>query len=93
MRVEALDQDFNDGLLLINLIELLTKKTVEKVIKAPKTVIHKIQNNGIALKAISEAGVMSCGCSAEGAMFCFGSELYFVRKTKTNQCYNDLNSH
>ena len=66
MRVEALDQDLGDGLLLVNLVEILTKKTVPKIIKSPTTVIHKIQNCGLALKAIADAGVMQLGCAAEG---------------------------
>jgi hypothetical protein len=39
---------------------------MQKYTKTPKTLLHKIQNNSIALKAIQEAGVISTGCSAEG---------------------------
>lgn len=35
--------------------------------QAPKTVLHRINNNTLALKAIADAGVMNAGCSAEGA--------------------------
>jgi filamin len=66
MRVEALDQDLADGLSLVNLVEILTKKPIEKITKAPTKIIHKIQNCSLALKAIADAGVMQCGCSAEG---------------------------
>jgi hypothetical protein len=66
MKIESLETDLSDGLILINLVEILTKKAIDKYVKKPKNILHKINNNALALGAIAEAGAVTSGCSAEG---------------------------
>jgi hypothetical protein len=73
MKIENFQTDLGDGLLLINLVEILTNKPIEKYTKAPKTIIQKIQNVNMALKAISDAGVMKSNTSAEGTPSCIST--------------------
>ncbi len=65
MKVESFETDLSDGLILINLMEILTRKPIDKYYKSPKSILHKITNNNYVLKAIQDAGVKS-NTSAEG---------------------------
>ena len=61
-----LDSDFADGVILINLLEVLTGDTVEKWYKKPKNRTYMIANNAIALAFMSKHNINLVNCSAQG---------------------------
>jgi len=66
LRVENLETDLNDGVILINLLEILTGKTiVEKYYKAPKNRTYMIANHSIALSFMGQHKLATANCSSQ----------------------------
>jgi hypothetical protein len=67
MEIKDLDNDVKDGVLLINLVEVLTGKSVGKYTRLPKLKVQKINNINLALEAIRSSRTTTVTASAEGA--------------------------
>jgi hypothetical protein len=65
LKVEHLEEDMKDGVILINLLEVLTGKTIERYYKAPKSRTYMIANHTIALAFMGQQKLGS-NCSAQG---------------------------
>eukprot|EP01114_Cavostelium_apophysatum_P014354 TRINITY_DN369_c0_g1_i1.p1 TRINITY_DN369_c0_g1~~TRINITY_DN369_c0_g1_i1.p1 ORF type:complete len:755 (+),score=260.59 TRINITY_DN369_c0_g1_i1:68-2332(+) len=57
MKIDDLETDLSDGLLLINLLEIISSKSVGKFNKAPKIRTQKLENNSFALKFLQSEGI------------------------------------
>jgi len=57
LKVNDLFVDLKDGKLLINLLELISSKTLKAWNKAPKMTLHELQNINIALDFVKEEGL------------------------------------
>jgi len=57
LKVDDLFTDLKDGKLLINLLELISSKTLKGWNKAPKMALHEMQNLNVALDFIKEEGL------------------------------------
>lgn len=55
--VEKLESDFKNGIKLVQLIEILQKKSVGKWNKAPKMQMHELENLNIAITAIQKDNI------------------------------------
>jgi hypothetical protein len=64
LKVESLETDLNDGVILINLLEILTGKSIEKYYKAPKNKTYMIANHTIALTFMGQQK-LAVNCSAQ----------------------------
>ena len=64
--VENLAQDFSDGTILINLLEVIGDETLGKYNKAPKLRLQKIENMNSALQFIKSRNVQLHNIGAEG---------------------------
>jgi len=65
-RIDDLATAFNNGVRLVTLLELITKKEFQgKVYKAPKLKIHFIENVNLCLRFIQNEGVKGLTISAE----------------------------
>lgn len=65
MKVLDLKKDFSDGILLCNLIEILTGKQL-KYNSQPKKKLLKISNINMALDCVKREGIVLVNLSAEG---------------------------
>jgi len=63
--VTEMEIDFQDGIRLAQLLEVIAGEKVEKINLKPTMRIHKIQNTGACLKFIADKGVKLVGISAE----------------------------
>lgn len=70
LQVENLAQDFSDGTILINLLEVIGDETLGKYNKAPKLRLQKIENMNSALQFIKSRNVQLHNIGAEGAFPC-----------------------
>lgn len=68
MQIGNLDEDLKDGVLLINLVEVLTGKSVGKYTRIPKLKVQKINNINLALDAIRSSRSTTVTASAEGSL-------------------------
>ena len=66
MKIEDLEVDLSDGIALINLLEILSSKSLGKYNAKPKLRVQKIENAQFALKFLAQEGVKLVGISAEG---------------------------
>jgi hypothetical protein len=66
LHIENLDKDLTDGVLLINLVEVLTGRSVGKYTHKPKLKVQKINNINLALGAIRSSRATTITASAEG---------------------------
>lgn len=66
VKIENLETDFENGIKLIQLVEVLTGEQLEKYNEKPRLRIQKANNLNIALKKIKDEGV-NVTCGAEGA--------------------------
>lgn len=57
MQIENLEEGFEDGTKLVNLYEIITKKSIKKYCKDPKFANQKMDNVSIVLKAAEADGV------------------------------------
>src|SRR4051812_34010152 len=64
--ISDLQQDFQDGYLLCNLVEIISsKKMSQKYIKEPKHRVQRVQNVNMALQFIQSEDIKLVGCGAE----------------------------
>jgi hypothetical protein len=70
LTVENLEEDMKDGVILINLLEILTDKTMEGYYKAPKGRTFMIVNHTIALAFMGQQKI-GTNCSAHGTRISF----------------------
>lgn len=61
-----MDEDLKDGVLLINLVEVLTGKSVGNYKRIPKLKVQMINNLNLALDAIRSSRSTMVTASAEG---------------------------
>jgi hypothetical protein len=66
LQIDSLDKDLADGVLLINLVEVLTGRAVGKYTHKPKLKVQKINNINLALEAIRSSRGTTITTSAEG---------------------------
>merc|ERR1711963_493696 len=64
-KIETVLTDFQDGIMLLNLLESISGDSVGKINNNPKMKIHKVENLNRALKFISEHGVKLASIGAE----------------------------
>jgi hypothetical protein len=78
LKVENLGTDMRDGVMLINLLEILTGKTIEGYYKAPKSKTFMIVNHTIALAFMGQQKIGS-NCSPHGMRIFFyvSSHVFF----------------
>lgn len=72
VKIENLETDFENGIKLIQLVEVLTGEQLEKYNEKPRLRIQKANNINIALKKIKDEGV-NVTCGAEGTKLTRGN--------------------
>ncbi|CAI8056215.1 Filamin-C [Geodia barretti] len=60
-RIQDLRNDLCDGLVLIRLMEVLTKKKITGYVKQPRITVHKMVNLDLALRFIADEGIKLIG--------------------------------
>jgi len=65
LKINELDQDLTDGVLLIQLLEILSDKSLGKYNKTPKMKPQKLENISAALKFITGQGIKLVGIGPE----------------------------
>jgi len=65
MKIENLYEDFEDGLFLINLLEIISSKRIHKYNKKPNMEIKKLENISKALKFIKKEGLKTVNIGAK----------------------------
>lgn len=65
MHVEELDQDLKNGVLLINLLEVLSQKKIPVYNKHPRVINQKYENNKIAIDFIASEGIKLVNIGSE----------------------------
>jgi len=66
IRVNNLEDDFEDGLNLISLLEVLSQRPLGKPNLTPATRTHKLSNLSIAFRFLKEEGIYLVNVSSEG---------------------------
>ncbi|GAM19523.1 hypothetical protein SAMD00019534_026980 [Acytostelium subglobosum LB1] len=65
LKINDLATDLEDGVKLINLLEIISSKKILKFNKQPKIRLHKIENNNLAVNFIKQEGLKLVGIGAE----------------------------
>jgi len=65
LKIHNIEKDLEDGVLLINLLEIISGKTFIKYTKNPKGRFQKIENNNWAIKFIQNEGMKLVGILGE----------------------------
>jgi filamin len=65
MKIEDLQLDLSDGLLLINLLEVISSKSLGRHNKAPKLRAQKLENTGQCLTFLKNEGIKLVGIGPE----------------------------
>eukprot|EP01097_Dermamoeba_algensis_P011703 TRINITY_DN9187_c0_g1_i1.p1 TRINITY_DN9187_c0_g1~~TRINITY_DN9187_c0_g1_i1.p1 ORF type:complete len:497 (+),score=115.12 TRINITY_DN9187_c0_g1_i1:135-1625(+) len=65
LQINDLQKDFNNGLVLINLLEIISGKSLGRYNKHPRVPYQKLENNGIALNFLKEEGIKLVNISGE----------------------------
>ncbi|EFA84721.1 gelation factor [Heterostelium album PN500] len=65
LKINDLGTDLEDGVLLINLLEIISSKKILKFNKTPKIRLHKMENNNLAVNFIKTEGLKLVGIGAE----------------------------
>lgn len=77
MRVTDFTVDLHDGLVLINLLEIITGKTFPRYVKNPKFAAQKLANITEALQFMeTHFGLKFVGCSSQGMTFFFFKRVF-----------------
>jgi hypothetical protein len=66
MHIDTIQDDFQDGIRLINLLEVIGGDSLGKYNRTPKMKIHNIQNVNMALNYLKSKDVKLIMISAEG---------------------------
>jgi hypothetical protein len=61
LKINDLETDLDEGVLLVNLLEILSDKSLGKINKAPKMKPQKLENISAALKFITSQGIKLVG--------------------------------
>jgi hypothetical protein len=69
LKIERPESDFENGLLLINLLEIASSKTIHNYNKKPKIRAQRIENAQAALQFLTNEGVKLEYIVAEGKNF------------------------
>jgi hypothetical protein len=70
LRIENLTKDLADGILLVNLIEIISGKSLGRYNKHPRVPFQKLENNTIALNFLKTEGIKLVNISAEDLCDC-----------------------
>ncbi|EGC39028.1 hypothetical protein DICPUDRAFT_91322 [Dictyostelium purpureum] len=70
LKIGDLGTDLEDGVLLINLLEIISSKKILKYNKTPKIRMQKIENNNMAVNFIKSEGLKLVGIGAEDIVDC-----------------------
>ncbi|EGG21588.1 gelation factor [Cavenderia fasciculata] len=65
LKINDLGADLEDGVLLINLLEIISSKKILKYNKTAKMRLHKMENNNLAVAFIKSEGLKLVGIGAE----------------------------
>jgi hypothetical protein len=65
LRIDDVEKDLNDGLMMINLLELISGKKIPKYNKKPKVQQMKLENTQIALEFIKSEKIKLVGIGAQ----------------------------
>ena len=66
LKVNDLKTDFSDGVLLINLLEIISSKEIKTYNKKPKIRPQKLENNDFALQFLKREGIKLVNIGAAG---------------------------
>lgn len=66
MKIEDLGKDLSDGLLLVNLLEVISSKQIHNYNKKPKIRAQKLENTGAALQFLKNEGIKLVAIGPEG---------------------------
>ena len=77
MKINNLDHDFEDGVLLCSLLEQISSKNVGIVNKKAKIRAQKLENTGAALRFLKDEGIKLVAIGPEG-MSKHSSSSYFL---------------
>lgn len=66
LKINSLEKDFEDGVLLCALLEQISSKNVGIVNKKPKIRAQKLENTGAALRFLKDEGIKFVGIGPEG---------------------------
>jgi filamin len=70
LKVDDLGKDLADGVLLINLLEIISGKTLGKYNKQPKIRTHQLENNMFALDFLKKEGIKLVNIANEDIVDC-----------------------
>jgi filamin len=70
MKIEDLGTDLSDGLLLINLLEIISSKAIPAYNKKPKIRAHKLENTGTSLQFLKNEGIKLVAIGPEDITDC-----------------------
>lgn len=66
LKINSLDTDFEDGVVLCALLEQISAKNVGIVNKKPKIRAQKLENTGAALRFLKDEGIKLVAIGPEG---------------------------
>ncbi len=66
MKIEDLASDLSDGLLLINLLEVISSKSIHNYNKKPRIRAQMLENTGSALMFLKNEGIKLVAIGPEG---------------------------
>jgi filamin len=70
MKIEDLGKDLSDGLLLVNLLEIISSKSIPNYNKKPKIRAQKLENTGAALQFLKNEGIKLVAIGPEDITDC-----------------------
>jgi len=70
MKIEDLGTDLSDGLLLINLLEIISSKPIPSYNKKPKIRAQKLENTGTSLQFLKNEGIKLVAIGPEDITDC-----------------------
>jgi filamin len=70
MKIEDLGTDLSDGLLLVNLLEIISAKTIPQYNKKPKIRAQKLENTGASLQFLKNEGIKLVAIGPEDITDC-----------------------
>ena len=68
-KIEDLETNFSDGTLLINLLEIVSSKSIGKYNANPKIRVQKLENINSCLIFLKKEGIKLVNIGAEGIIF------------------------
>eukprot|EP01087_Luapelamoeba_hula_P016612 TRINITY_DN5123_c0_g1_i1.p1 TRINITY_DN5123_c0_g1~~TRINITY_DN5123_c0_g1_i1.p1 ORF type:complete len:119 (+),score=18.06 TRINITY_DN5123_c0_g1_i1:34-357(+) len=71
MRITDMSKDFRDGVKLINLLEILSGKSLGRYNRSPRVPPQMYDNNGIAIAFVKSENLKMVNIGGTGEPFCF----------------------